>query len=69
MIDSPKLRGMLMYQERFIEHEVEMQQAMSYLAERYSECAVDSMTDCEIAYNYSRLLSKEHKANRPCWYY
>ena len=50
-----------MYQERFNEHDKYMQEAMNYLAEKYSETLVDSMTDVEIGYSYGRLLAKDRR--------
>jgi hypothetical protein len=50
-----------MYQERYDEHEECMQEAMRYLAEKYSEWLVDSMTDCEIGYSYGRCLIQDSR--------
>lgn len=50
-----------MYQERFNQHDKYMQEAMRYLADRYSKTVVDSMTDSEIGYSYGRLLAKDSR--------
>lgn len=54
----------MLYWIRYREHDVEMQQAMRYLAEKYSKSVVMDMTDVEIGYSYGRELDKEQKARR-----
>ena len=52
-----------MYQQRFKQHDKYMQEAMQYLAEKYDETVVDSMTDVEIGYCYGRLLAKDRRTS------